>query len=258
LGLFVSVTTLPGYTAVGRFDSESRSWQGPQYRADAHVGRTKIDWQVTFDPSGSAAAVASDALAQHWPVAERPQVQIPHVVGGRRVGAIPAAALLTKAPGENNAQYESSLAFPLCRGVFTATTFALLDPLSEYGASPSEPFLVEGGVPTRKWNHDRALEALGQVVLEGYLPLGRLTARANGRSVGGAIRDCQGHPMAGLELRLLRGRATVARARAAADGSYRLAAPGPGIYRVKVSLTVTGKGGSGTRGDGRTATVRVR
>lgn len=64
--------------------------------------------------------------------------------------------------------------------------------------------------------------------------------------------------MAGIEVRLLHGRRTLARARAAADGSYRLAAPGPGAYRVTVALTVTGKGGSGTRRDTRAVAVRVR
>jgi hypothetical protein len=64
--------------------------------------------------------------------------------------------------------------------------------------------------------------------------------------------------MAAIQLRLLRGRATVARARAAADGSYRLAAPGPGAYTVSDSQTVTGKGGSATRQDIRVARVRVR
>jgi hypothetical protein len=64
--------------------------------------------------------------------------------------------------------------------------------------------------------------------------------------------------MAGIQLRLLRDRATVSRARAAADGSYRLTAPGPGNYTVTVALTVTGKGGSATRQDTRAVKVRIR
>ena len=123
---------------------------------------------------------------------------------------------------------------------------------------PSDRFLVKGGVPAREWNHDNALAALGRVALEGYLPLGRVTARAAGRSVRGVVRDCRGDAMVGIDVRLLSGAATVARRRAAADGSYRLPAPGPGTYRVTVALTVTGKGGSGTRRDSRAATVRVR
>jgi hypothetical protein len=258
LALFVAVATLPDYVAVGSFDGDSRRWEGPDYRARTLGAKATIDWQVTFDATGSAAAMATKALAQDWPVAERPQVGIPHLVLGREVGSIPAVALLTKAPGGNNAQFESVVAFPLCRGVFVAADFDLLNPTSEYAAAPSDPFLVKGSVPARQWNHDRALEALGQVALEGYLPIGRVTARAAGRSVTGAVRDCRGDPMAGIELRLLRGRAVVARARAAADGAYRLVARSPGTYRVTVTQTVTGKGGSGTRRDVRAAKVRIR
>jgi hypothetical protein len=64
--------------------------------------------------------------------------------------------------------------------------------------------------------------------------------------------------MAGIQVRLLRGNAVVARARAAANGSYRLTAPGPGAYRAVVALGVTGEGGSGVVQDARAASVRVR
>lgn len=258
LELFTSVALLPDYRLLGRFDGDSRKWQGPNWSDGSLSGKSTLDWQVTFASAGSAAAMARNALGgQAWPVAERPRVQIPHLVGKRKVGSIPAAALLTKAPGDNNAQYESVLAFPLCRGVFVAAKFSLLNPGSEYGGDPAKPFLIKE-VRTREWNHDRALDALRQVTLDGYLPIGRITARASGRSVSGVVRDCRGDPMAGIDVRLLDGGNTVARARAASDGGYRLAAPGPGRYRVEVALTVTGKGGSATRRDSRAATVTVR
>ena len=256
LGLFTSVTLLPDYRALGLFDGESRNWQGPNWGDGSLGGKSTLDWQVTFAPAGSAAAAATKALSQAWPVAERPRVRIPHRVGRRAVGSIPAVGLLTKAPGDNNAQYESVVAFPLCRGLFATAKFSLLSPGAEYGGDPANPFLIKGG-PTKKWNHDRALAALGQVALEGYLPPGRVTARAAARTVTGTVRDCRGDAMAGIDVRLLRGSATVARAKAAADGGYRLTAPGPGTYRVAVALTVTGKGGSATRTDTRAATVRV-
>lgn len=261
LALYVGVAVLPDYRAVGRFDGDSRNWEGPEYRAASlKSDKATIAWQVTFDDTGSVAAMAKKALGSaNWPVAERPRARIPHLVGKRNVGSIPAVALLTKAPGENIAQYESVVAFPLCRGVLAAAKFSLATPSSVYaGGGPSDPVLVKGNVPAAQWNHDRALEALRQVTLEGYLPFGRLTARAQGRTVRGTVRDCRGHPMAGIQLRLLRGSATVARARAAADGSYRLTAPGAGTYTVSGSQTVTGTGGSGTRADSRSASVRVR
>ena len=155
------VALLPGYRTLGLFDGESRNWEGPEYRAATLGGTSTLDWQVTFDRPGSAAAMARKALGQQsWPVAEQPTVRIPHLVGTRNVGSIPAVALLTKAPGDNNAQYESVVAFPLCRGLFVAADFSLLTPGSEYATSPSDRFLISG-TPTKQWNHDRAVEALG-------------------------------------------------------------------------------------------------
>lgn len=259
LGLYTSVTVLPKYRALGRFDGESRNWAGPVYRAASGLGNrpATIDWQVTFVRAASASAAARGSLGQSWPVAERPQVRIPHRVGTRAVGSIPAAALLTKAPGDNNAQYESALAFPLCRGLFATAKFSLTSPGSEYGSDPSDTFLVDG-TPAKTWNHDRALDALAQVALEGHLPLGRITARAAGRAVTGTVRDCRGDALAGIDVRLLSGRRAVARTKAAANGSFRLTAPGSGTFRVEVAQTVTGKGGSGTRRDSRTTAVTVR
>ena len=259
LGLYTSVTVLPKYRALGLFDGESRNWAGPAYRAASGLGGrpSTIDWQVTFVRGGSAAAAVRGSLTQAWAVAERPQVRVPHRVGARVVGTIPAAAVLTKAPGDNNAQYESALAFPLCRGLFATAKFSLVNPGAQYGTDPDDTFLVNG-TPAQTWNHDRALDALRQVALEGHLPLGRITARAAGRAVTGTARDCRGDALAGIEVRLSSGRTTVARAKATADGSYRLTAPRAGTYRVEVVQTVTGKGGSGTRRDARSAAVTVR
>lgn len=258
LGLYTTVTVLPRYRALGRFDGESRNWEGPAYRSGSGLtGRSTLDWQVTFVRGGSAAAAARGALAQAWPVAERPSVRVPHRVGARVVGSIPVAALLTKGPGDNSAQYESVLAFPLCRGLFATAKFSLLNPGSVHTGDPSDVFTVDG-TPAGAWNRARAVEALAQVGLLGHLPPGRVTARAAGRAVSGTIRDCRGDAMAGIDVRLVSGRATVARTQAAANGSYRLTAPGPGAYRVEVALTVTGKGGSATRRDSRAASVTVR
>ena len=129
LGLFTGVALLPGYRTVGLFDGESRNWEGPEYRAATLGGTSTLDWQVTFDRPGSATAMATKTLGGlSWPVAEQPTVRIQHLVGTRNVGSIPALALLTKAPGDNNAQYVSVVAFPLCRGLFVAAAFSLLVP----------------------------------------------------------------------------------------------------------------------------------
>ena len=76
----------------------------------------------------------------------------------------------------------------------------------------------------------------------------------------GTVRDCRGDPMAGIEVQAcFEAGLPPSRARGPRpNGSYRLAARAAGTYRVTVGLTVTGKGGSGTRRDTRAATVRVR
>ena len=66
-------------------------------------------------------------------------MRVPHRVGGRVVGSIPTVALLTKGPGDNNAQYESVLAFALCNGLFATAKFSVLNPGSVYGGGPSDP-----------------------------------------------------------------------------------------------------------------------
>jgi hypothetical protein len=256
--LFVSVSMLPDYRATNPFDGDSRMWEGPDWHVSDRTGKTTLDWQVTFDNGvGSAGAMATKALVQDWKVVARPAIQVPHVVRGRKVGTIRAVALLTEGPGDNNAQYESVLAFELCKRVFVAADFALLTPVADYAASPAEPYLVEG-TPSGDWNRARAVDALGTISLDGYLPAGRVTARAAGRTVTGTVRDCRNHSMPGIQVRLMRGNAVAARARAAANGSYRLTAPGPDDYRVVVTLAVTGKGGSGVVQDARSASVRVR
>jgi hypothetical protein len=259
VSLYTTVALLPDYRAVNHFDGHSRRWQGPPYRsANLSGGATTLDWSVTFDRVASAAAMAQKALGLHpWPIAERPQLKIPHRVGTRTVGSIPAVAYLTKAPGANNAQFESVVAFPLCRGVYASATFSLTSPIGAYGTDTADTYLVKGA-PALDWNHDHALAALRQVVLDGVLPLGRVTARANGRSVTGVVRDCRGDAMPGVEVRLTRGKATVARTRAAADGSFRLRAPGPGVYQASVGVLVSGNASRPNHVETRAASVTVR
>jgi hypothetical protein len=149
------------------------------------------------------------------------------------------------------------VAFPLCRGVFAAAKFSLMSPIARYGTDPADTYVVKG-VPAFDWSHDHALTALGQVKLEGVLPPGRVTARAAGRSASGSVRDCRGDPMPGVEVRLLRGRTAVGRARAGADGGFRLAAPGSGAYQVTAGVLVSGNASRPNHVETRTASVNVR
>ena len=184
-------------------------------------------------------------------------MRIPHRVGRRTVGSIPAVALLTKAPGDNNAQYESVLAFPLCRGLFATAKFSLTSPARRVRERPGRR------LPDQGHRHE---EVEPRPSARGARP-----GRARGLSAAGSGDRARRRPRRHRRRtrlprrsdgrdrrRLVRGRTSVARAKAATDGSYRLAAPRPGTYRVEVALTVTGKGGSATRRDARAASVVVR
>jgi hypothetical protein len=239
---FVSVTPLAGYRAVGAFDGDSRSWRGPAFGGG---GSATLDWRVRFLAAPSAAVAARRALGRDdWPVVGQARRRVPHRVGRVTVGSIPAASVLTAAPQENDARAESVVAFPLCHGLFVAATFSATSPAAELDAA-SGPISVRG-VPAARWNRERARDALGQVAVGGYLPVGRVTARSSGRTITGIVRDCRGHAMPGIGVRLLRRGATIARTRASADGSYRFVAPGPGSYRITVPLEVT-RGSSAAR-----------
>jgi hypothetical protein len=259
LALYTTVELLPEYQAVNAFDGHSRGWEGPAYRsAKRNGGTSKLDWKVTFDRVDSADAMAAKALGgAPWPTVERPSADVPHLVGAREVGSIPAVALLTEAPGTNNAKYESVVAFPLCKGVFAAAKFSLTSPGAAYGADPNDLYMLNG-IPARQWNHDHALAGLEQVALVGFLPPGRVTARAAGRTVTGVVRDCRGDAMAGIRVRLLRGARTVAQGTAAANGSFRLRAPGPGVYRVSVGVPVSGNASKPNHVVTRAVAIRVR
>ena len=99
LGLFTGVAMLPAYRAVGRFDGESRNWEGPESRAGTLGGTSTLDWQVTFDRPGSATAMAARALGGlSWPVAEQARF---------------ATAAATRWPGSTSASFE---AVPPSRG----------------------------------------------------------------------------------------------------------------------------------------------
>src|SRR5207253_5446138 len=83
-------------------DRFSGKWTGPSYTGpDANRGPATIAWDLTlFDnrnPPGARTAgqALQQASVHHWPAFHREAVAIPHFVGGRKVGTIPAVIALT-------------------------------------------------------------------------------------------------------------------------------------------------------------------
>jgi len=237
--LSVDVSVVSGYTRKN-FDGDEGNWDGPGYHASQKAtlsGATHLGWGVTFDV---ASQISLEGLAKRyaldfgsWRVLEESSKAIPHVVGGAKVGTISGLMLLTQAPGDTASAFSSAVAFPLCKGVIGVAHFSTLTPNST-SAAPFGSYLVDDGTDVQTWNRDHISASLDNVVLNGYLPVGRLTARAGRRVVQGNVVDCVGHPMPGVAVRVGRVRVTTN-----ATGAYVAhVAPGAAI------VSVTAGGGS--------------
>jgi hypothetical protein len=238
--LFVQVASPPDYAKGCCYDGDSGQWVGPRYQTQTGNlgGDSSIDWGVAFESRfATAEAAARGKLIHGYPDVASGATTVPHLVGGRNVGSIPAFMVLT-AEGGNSARHEGALAFPLGRRVYAIARFAVFNP-SSVSAAPFGDYTVKG-VLASTWNRDQATTALAGIALEGNLPPARVTARAAGRRVRGAVSDSLGGPLAGVRVTLER--RSGARWRSAATGSttatgtYSLAALRPGSYRVSATL----------------------
>jgi hypothetical protein len=246
--LYVDVALVSGYTRKS-FDGDNGSWDGPGYHASLKpslAGATHLGWGVSFD---LASRMSLEAFAKryaldfsNWHVLQQGPRAVPHVIGGKQVGTINGLMMLTQAPGDNAAAFDSAVAFPLCKGVIAVAHFSTLTPSSN-SPNPFGTYLVDDGTDVQVWNRDHISASLDGVALNGYLPAARLTATARGRSVQGVVSDCVGHPMPKVAV-------TVGSTRAVTNGSgsYVARVAKPGSYVV----SVTAGGGSARRA------VRVR
>jgi hypothetical protein len=246
--LSVDVALVSGYRRVS-FDGDEGNWDGPGYHASlkpSSTGATHMGWGVAFD---LASRFSLEKFAKHfaldfgsWRVLQEGKRAIPHMVGGRQVGTIKGLMLLTQAPGDNAAAFDSAVAFPLCKGVIVAAHFSTLSPGTNT-AGPLGNYVVDDGTDVQAWNRDHISTALDGVVVNGYLPAGRLTATARRRAVQGIVSDCIGHPMPAVAVKVGKSRALTS-----ASGRYKVHVAGPGSYVV----TVSAGGGTLKR------TVRIR
>jgi hypothetical protein len=236
--LSVDVALVAGYTRRS-FDGDEGNWDGPAYHASLKPsldGETHLGWGVAFD---LASHTTLEEFAKRfaldfgsWRVLQQEQRAIPHVVGNRQVGTISGLMMLTQAPGDNAAAFDSAVSFPLCRGVIVAAHFSTLTP-STKSPNPFGTYVVDDGTDVQTWNRDHIRAALDGVALNGYLPATRLAATARGRTVRGTVADCIGHPMPGVAVKVGTKRTLTNSA-----GAYVASVARPG--RVVVSVSAGG------------------
>ncbi len=233
--LTVDVALVSGYTK-NSFDGDAGNWDGPGYHASLKptlTGVTHLGWGVAFDLSSRMSLEAFDKRYAldfgSWRILQQGPRAIPHMIGSRQVGTINGVMMLTQAPGDNAAAFDSAVAFPLCKGVIVAAHFSTLTP-STNTPNPYGNYLVDDGTDVQAWNRDHISAALDGVALNGYLPVAKLTAVARGRSVTGLVKDCVGHPVPGATVRV-----GSAHAVTSGTGAYLAHVAGPGSYTVTVS-----------------------
>jgi hypothetical protein len=246
--LYVDVALESGY-AHQSFDGDSGNWDGPGYHASLKAslaGATHLGWGVAFELASRSSL--EDFAKRYaldlgsWRVLQQGPKAIPHMIGGRRVGTINGLMMLTQAPGDTAAAFDSAISFPLCKGVIAVAHFSTLTP-STNSPNPFGIYLVDDGTDVQAWNRDHISAALDGVVVNGYLPAARLTATPHGRAVQGLVSDCVGQPMPGVTVKVGPTRAVTT-----ASGTYLAHVRRAGTYAVSVSAG----GGSARR------TVRVR
>ena len=239
------VLSPPEYTRGCCYDHNGGEWTGPRYQATGRAdlgGDSKYDWTVGVAVrAGDTRAALIANLTHDWPVATEGEQQVEHRVGGRAVGSVRGHWILTRAPGgQDNAQMEAAVGFPLCDGNTGYAKFSLLLPSgnSAGGSIGFGEFRINGMLPT-DWNAAKAMESIQGVSLEGNRPARRVTAAARGHRVSGRVTDCDAHPLAGLVVELQRrvGRAwrKVSSTRTTAAGTYAFGGRSSGTYRVRAA-----------------------
>jgi hypothetical protein len=213
-------------------DVDSGSWKGPHYQATkaSTGGDSSLDWRAVFTHTSSSQAAAQANLTQHWPQLSTGSFAVPHTVHGTNVGTIPGFTLTTRSPGFN-AQFETALAFPLCRGLFVVADFQTLAPQQDPDGLGGT--YVVSGQSASAWNSAQITTAVQGVSVDGNLPPGNVVAHASGRRIAGVARDCIGQPLAGLTVRAVPGGAS---ARTSATGSFSVTVRKAGAYRISAAL----------------------
>lgn len=232
-GLHAAITTLPQYTRMG-FDGDSGNWRGPNCVPRGRLDLSaplSLSWGIGVQPATSALDAARQSRTFDWKVIETTTVPLPHVVGGRTVGTIPATLVLTDS-GSDTGYHEAGLGFALARGRFVGAR--------AWSGGNAFACIVDGpGTPVAQWHRRVARESLAVIRVEGNLPPARVTVRRSGRRARGSVSDAHGHPLVAAPVTLERRRGArwrvVSRAKTSVTGAYSLRLRAAGLYRVATS-----------------------
>lgn len=239
--LGVVLVSPPDYVRsfIGRLGNDGE-WKGPRYQATGKAdlgGDSTLGWSAAIEKAPSTRQTIIDNLVHDWGVIREGTEPIERRVGGRDVGTLSGTWVLTQGtPMAGEARYEAGLVFPLCgRTAYIGISALLPSTDSAGGALGFGEYRIMGMAPT-VWNREQVLATIRGISVEGSLPVGRITAARRGARIAGSVTDCNGHPVAGVAVRLERlvGRTwrTAARGKTRADGSYALAARGTGPFRA--------------------------
>jgi hypothetical protein len=238
-GVFLTLVSPPQYVA----QSPGR-WVGPEYWASGDPslrGSAIIDWSVTFrdrsvEPDSAAAAATPRGLREQ----ERAGISIPHVHGRNVLGTVPSYFVLK----HSDALHDTALAIPLGPTAIAIIRFTFAAPAMNTVPGSGDN-LVLGSFLASSWNRGQAFLALSGVQLEGNLPPSVVSVRHDPRkrALRGKVVDSFKHPLVGipvvLERRVGSGWRRAGSARASAQGTFSLAAPGAGRYRATVTVAGT-------------------
>jgi hypothetical protein len=228
-GLSATITTLPQYTRTG-FDGDSGGWRGPtcvpRGRLDL-AGPLSLTWGMGVYRATSAVDAGARARTFDWKTIEATTVRLPHVVGGRTIGTIPAALVVTDSESPTG-YHEATVTFQLVGKRFVAAR--------AWSQGNSLACVVDGDGDVESWHRRTARAALTGIRVEGNLPPTRVTARRFGRRVRGSVTDVNGHPLVAapvlLERRVGNRWRVVSRGKTSATGAYSFGLRAAGLYRV--------------------------
>lgn len=229
-----------GFTRDCCYDFTSGAWIGPEVRYAGSPGRTdlsRVSWEVRFARTGRS--LASVARAAGW--AKYPQVSakkrtVRHVLSGRKLGTVPAYSAVDQQAGFATTQ--AALVIDLGRRVKATILFTFTDPQAD--ADSSGQAITVNGLAASAWNRRAAELALRSVQLEGPLPISKVKATARGRRITGKVTDIAGDALGQAKVQLQRragGWRTVRTVSSSLTGTFSLAAPSSGQYRVVATLT---------------------
>lgn len=245
LGVFV---TAPSEWVRGCcYTSTSGQWDGPRYRPSKNPNienRARLVWQVTFARGHkSLAKRAQGGNTTGWPVISSEKLKIPHIVGGRRVGKLPAYGVLD-GEAHPGSRRQGIVAINLSRHVTALASFIIVDPIAEDWGTPGTVSI--DGMPAGEWATSQVKAAWAGVFVEGNLPPKRVAAKTAKNKVKGKVTDAFGDPLSEAKLLLQRKSSrhwkTVRTGTTGARGTYKLRIRGAGLYRV-----VTQVGGTTAR-----------